>query len=67
MNKGQKGGAKRKAIEVRPKIKAPENIKFFSGLFNRAFPTKGLISSEETLKIPIRIPISVSLDSNLER
>lgn len=54
-------------MEVRAKRKAPVIIKFLSGVFNRALPTKGLITKEETLKIPIRIPISVSGDPSLER
>ena len=46
---------------------APASMKFLSGVFDRALPTKGLKTSEATLKIPIRIPISVSVDFNLER
>jgi hypothetical protein len=52
---------------VRPKRRAPAIIKFLSGIFKRPLPTKGLRINEETLKIPIRTPISISLDSNLER
>jgi hypothetical protein len=40
---------------------------FFSGFFKRALPIKGLKAKEETPKTPIRIPISASLDPNLER
>jgi hypothetical protein len=36
-------------------------------MFRRAFPTKGLAINEETARIPIRIPISASVDPNLER
>jgi hypothetical protein len=42
-------------------------IKVFSGILRRALPTKGLRINEERVKIPIRIPISTSLDPNLER
>jgi hypothetical protein len=39
----------------------------FSGILIRALPTKGLTTKEEKLKIPIRTPISISIDPNLER
>ncbi len=42
-------------------------MKVLSGILERILPTKGLRIREETLKAPIRTPISVSLDSNLER
>jgi len=42
-------------------------MKFLSGILERTLPTKGLRINDETLKAPIRTPISVSLDSNLER
>jgi hypothetical protein len=42
-------------------------IKVLSGIFVRPLPTKGLESNEERKKIPMRIPISVSVDCNLER
>jgi hypothetical protein len=42
-------------------------INFFSGIFKRALPTKGLRTNEERKKIPTRIPISVSVDPDLER
>ena len=47
--------------------RAPEIIKVFSGIFRRAFPTKGLKTNEEKKKTPMRIPISVSVDPDLER
>jgi hypothetical protein len=64
---GQKGGAKRYAREVREKRRAPAIMKFFSGIFRRPLPTKGLKTTEEKKRIPIRIPISVSVHWNLER
>jgi hypothetical protein len=54
-------------MEVRTKMRAPVIIKFFSGIFKRALPTKGLRTNEETPRIPIRTPISTSEDPNLER
>jgi hypothetical protein len=42
-------------------------INFFSGVFKRALPTKGLKINEEKKKIPIRTPVSISVDPNLER
>jgi len=42
-------------------------IKFFSGVFRRALPIKGLRKNADEAKIPIRIPISISVDPNLER
>jgi hypothetical protein len=52
---------------VRANRRAPIIINFFSGILKRALPTKGLRITEERVKIPIRIPISTSLDPNLER
>jgi hypothetical protein len=40
---------------------------FLSGIVKRALPTMGRRINEETLKIPIRKPISASLVPNLER
>jgi hypothetical protein len=45
----------------------PEIMKFLSGILKRALPTTGRRINEETLKIPIRKPISASLAPNLER
>jgi hypothetical protein len=42
-------------------------MKSRSGILERTLPTKGLRTNEEMLKAPIRTPISVSPDSNLER
>jgi hypothetical protein len=42
-------------------------MNFFSGIFKRATPAKGLRNNEETAKLPIRTPISTSVDPNLER
>jgi len=52
---------------VRAKRRAPLVIKFFSGIFVRALPIKGLKINEEKKKIPMRTPISASVDRNLER
>jgi hypothetical protein len=52
---------------VKAKKRVPAIINFFSGVFKRALPTKGLMTNEETVKIPIRTPISTSVDPNLER
>jgi hypothetical protein len=49
------------------KRRAPASIKFFSGIFKRALPTKGLKTNEEPPKTPIKTPISVSEDPDLER
>jgi hypothetical protein len=54
-------------MEVRVERRAPAIINFFSGIFIRALPIKGLKTNEETPKIPIRKPISTSVDPNLER
>jgi hypothetical protein len=54
-------------MEVRAKRMAPAIINFFSGIFERALPTMGLRTNEEIPKAPIRIPISISVDPNLER
>jgi len=42
-------------------------IKSFSGIFVRALPIRGLKTTEEKKKIPIRTPISDSVDPNLKR
>jgi len=42
-------------------------MKYFSEILKRALPMTGLKTNEEKLKLPIRTPISVSLDPNLER
>ena len=42
-------------------------INFFSGVFKRAFPIKGLKTKDQKKKVPIRIPVSTSVDPNLER
>jgi hypothetical protein len=67
IKRGQKGGAIRYIMEVRANRRAPIIINFFSGIFRRALPTNGLRATEERVKIPIRMPISTSLDPNLER
>jgi hypothetical protein len=54
-------------MEVKAKMRVPVSINFFSGIFKRALPTKGLRTNEETPRIPIRTPISISEDPNLER
>jgi len=42
-------------------------MNFLSGILKRAFPTKGLRTKEETLKTPMRKPISASGDPLLDR
>jgi hypothetical protein len=42
-------------------------IKVFSGTFKRALPIKGLKTTEEKKKTPIRIPVSISDSPDLER
>jgi hypothetical protein len=42
-------------------------MKFLSGTLKRALPTKGLRIKEETLKTPMRRPISASGDPLLVR
>jgi hypothetical protein len=42
-------------------------INLFSEVLRSALPTKGLRTIEERVKIPIRMPISISLDPDLER
>jgi len=42
-------------------------MNFFSGIFKRALPTKGLRIKEEILNIPTRTPIPASLAPDLER
>jgi hypothetical protein len=46
---------------------APETINFSSGILERVLPTTGLRTNEEMPKAPMRIPISISVDPNLER
>jgi hypothetical protein len=45
----------------------PAIIKFLSEILKRALPTKGLMTNDETLKTPIKTPISASADPDLER
>jgi hypothetical protein len=54
-------------MEAEAKKRAPMIIKRFSGIFRRALPTKGLRTNEATAELPIRTPISTSLEPNLER
>jgi hypothetical protein len=42
-------------------------MNFLSGILKRALPTKGLRIKEETLKTPMRKPISASEDPLLAR
>jgi hypothetical protein len=42
-------------------------MNFFSGVFERALPTKGLKTNAATKKIPIRTPVSISLEPDRER
>jgi len=49
------------------RTRAPAIMNFLSGILKRAFPTKGLRTSAETLKTPIKTPISASLDPDLAR
>jgi len=51
----------------RAETRAPLSMKVLSGLVCSHFPMKGLESSEETLKTPIRIPISNSVIFSLDR
>ena len=46
---------------------APASINFFSGIRERALPITGLRTREEIPKVPIRMPISTSVEPNLER
>jgi hypothetical protein len=43
------------------------DIIVFSLIFKRVPPTKGLKTTEEKKKVPMRTPISASVDPNLER
>jgi hypothetical protein len=52
---------------VRVKRRAPAIIKSLSRILRRALPIKGLNDKEEKKKIPMRTPISDSVDPNLER
>jgi hypothetical protein len=54
-------------MEVRVERRAPAIRNFFSGNFIRALPVIGLKTSAETPKIPIRKPISTSVDPHFER
>jgi hypothetical protein len=54
-------------MEVKAKRRDPIIINFFSGVLKSAFPMKGLKTNEQKKKIPIRTPISTSLDPDLER
>jgi hypothetical protein len=54
-------------MDVKAKRRAPAIIKVFSWILKRALPINGLRTNEEKKKIPIRTPISVSVDPNLER
>jgi hypothetical protein len=47
--------------------RAPTVMNLFSETLKRALPTKGLRTSAETLKVPIKTPISASLDPDLAR
>jgi hypothetical protein len=48
-------------------MRVPALTKVCSGILRRALPTRGLRMSEETPRIPVRIPISASLDPDCER
>jgi hypothetical protein len=52
---------------VKEKMRVPAIINVFSGIFIRALPIKGFEINEKKKKIPMRTPISVSVDPNLER
>jgi hypothetical protein len=52
---------------VKAKRSKPAIIKVFSWIFRRALPTKGLRTNEEAAEIPVRTPISTSVDPSLER
>jgi hypothetical protein len=67
INIGQKGGVKVRAMEVRANRMAPIIMNLFSGIFKRAFPTKSLKTTDARKKIPMRTPISISVDPNFER
>ncbi|OGP94775.1 MAG: hypothetical protein A2157_04005 [Deltaproteobacteria bacterium RBG_16_47_11] len=54
-------------MEVTAKRMEPASINFFSGIFERVLPTIGLRSNEEIPKAPIRMPISTSVEPDLER
>jgi hypothetical protein len=54
-------------MEQRMKQSAPINMRFLSGVVNRALPIKGLRIREETLEVPMRMPISASAVPSLER
>jgi hypothetical protein len=46
---------------------APPSINFFSEIFERVLPTIGLRRREEIPRAPIRMPISTSVEPDLER
>jgi hypothetical protein len=54
-------------MEQRMKRRAPPSMKFLSGIRERALPIKGLRMREETLEIPINMPISASAAPRLAR
>jgi hypothetical protein len=54
-------------MEEREKRRLPPSINVLSETLKRALPTKGLRIIEEILGIPIRTPISISVDPDLER
>jgi hypothetical protein len=54
-------------MEVTAKRMAPPSINFFSGIFERVLPTIGLRRREEIPRAPIRMPISTSVEPDLER
>jgi hypothetical protein len=54
-------------MEVRQNRRAPIIINLLSEILKRVLPTKGLKTNEERKKIPMRIPISTSVDPDLER
>jgi hypothetical protein len=54
-------------MEVTAKRMAPPSINFFSEIFERVLPTIGLRRREEIPRTPIRMPISTSVEPDLER
>jgi len=54
-------------MEVERNRRLPAIIKFLSEILKRALPTKGLRINDETLKTPIKTPISTSADPDLDR
>jgi hypothetical protein len=49
------------------KIHVRRSLYICSGILRRALPTRGLRINEETARIPMRTPISTSLDPDCER